>query len=852
MAPNIDSLLQSLTLEEKVSLLAGRDFWETVPVSSKGIPAIKSTSHKPTNPSLLTSSLYLTTSDGPNGARGAVFTGGTRAACFPAAVCSASTWDPSLSRRFGNALAEETITKGARVLLGPTMCIHRHPLGGRNFESFSEDPLLTGKLAAQVVKGLQEKRVAATIKHFAANEQETERLSVDEIISERALREIYLKPFEIAIREANPWAVMTAYNKVNGTHCDSHPLLLKKVLRGKWGWKGLIMSDWGGVNSTVESLDSGLDLEMPGPTKWRSSKVVSKAVEQGLLSESAVTDRARNVLELIQKVGGFENPTIPPEQSTDKPEHRQLIRDIAGQGLVLLKNANNTLPLTKEKTSGKKIALLGFAKEALIHGGGSASLHAHYKISPWEGLHAAFTDDVELHFAKGAHTYRQLPPLGSNCTGVNGEPGWTVELFEQGQKQRPIHTDYGRKESVFSPLLDSSAKWKDVRMSATFVPTQTGAHYLGCSGIGPTLVYINGEPIFEQENDCEDAMGFLFGGIPEKEFTYLFTKDQSYDICITSSPPTGGDHHAGILSGIPGFRLGFMYHEQHDEDLLSEAAEIARMCDFAVVFTGHTPVWETEGQDQLSFNLPKDGSQDKLVSAVASANSRTIVVNSTGVAVAMPWLSEVAAVVQAWYPGQEAGNAISDILTGTVNPSGRLPISWPKRIEDTPAYGNFPGVKKGGQLTVRYKEGVFVGYRHYDRLAKANVQFPFGFGLSYTSFKLKDASVTQEASGTFETAISVVNSGQRSGATVVQLYVGAARISADHPIKSLASFKKVFLEVGEEKTVTLSISLKDFAYYDEGSSSWKVDRGKYDFSFGQSAASIEQCVSVDVEGSCQL
>jgi beta-glucosidase len=280
------------------------------------------------------------------------------------------------------------------------MCNHRHPLGGRNFESFSEDPLLTGKLAAQVVAGLQEKGVGATVKHFAANEQETERLKVNEIISERALREIYLKPFEIAIKEANPWAVMTAYNKINGIHADSHPFLLQQVLRGEWGWKGLVMSDWGGTNSTADALNAGLDLEMPGPTRHRTIQAVINAVEKGLVSEETINDRARNVLELIQKVGGFENPEIPPERSVDNPIHRQLIREVGGQGLVLLKN-DGVLPLRREQVKGKKIALIGLAKEALIHGGGSASLNAHYRVSPWEGLHNAFGDDVVFKFAKG-------------------------------------------------------------------------------------------------------------------------------------------------------------------------------------------------------------------------------------------------------------------------------------------------------------------------------------------------------------------------------------------------------------------------------------------------------------------
>ncbi|KAF2108992.1 beta-glucosidase-like protein [Lophiotrema nucula] len=835
MTSKVENLLQSLSLDEKISLLAGKDFWETMPILAKGVPAIK-------------------TSDGPNGARGAVFNvfnEGTRAACFPAAVCSASTWNPELSRRIGNALAEETKTKGATVLLGPTMCNHRHPLGGRNFESFSEDPLLAGKLAAQVVKGLQEKGIAATIKHFAANEQETERLTVDELISERALREIYMKPFEIAIKEADPWAVMTAYNKINGTHADSHPFLLQKVLRGEWGWNGLVMSDWGGTNSTADSLNAGLDLEMPGPTGWRTNMSVTKALEEGFLTEETINDRARNVLELIEKVRGFENPEEPPppERSVDDPSHRQLIREVAGQGLILLKNDNALLPLRKEDLKGKKLALLGLAQEALIHGGGSASLHPHYRISPWEGLHNIYGDSVEFRFAKGAHTYRQLPPFAKDCTGRDGNSGWSVELYEMDNKG-PIKTIHGHQYSAFSPLQGAYARWKNVVLSATYVPTETASHYLSSSGIGPTRVYINDEVVFEQKQVSPDAMAFLFGGNPEEEFTYPFTKGKSYSIRIESSPQSRGD--ISLLAGLPGFRLGFMKADEHDEDLISKAVDVARQCDVAIVFTGHTPVWETEGQDQASFNLPRDGSQDKLVDAIASVNSKTIVVNSTGVAVAMPWLPKIAAVLQAWFPGQEAGNAIADILSGAVNPSGRLPISWPKCIEDAPAYGHFPGAKKDGQLTVRYDEGVFVGYRHYDRIAKERVQFPFGFGLSYTSFSLKDASVSQDAHGKFNTRVNVTNTGKVAGATVVQLYVGRSQKCPEHPIKTLVAFKKVFLEPREQKTVELSIALKDLAFFDEASSTWTVERGQYDFSFGQSTAHIESVVTLEVDGSRQL
>ncbi|KAI8935979.1 hypothetical protein NX059_007483 [Plenodomus lindquistii] len=818
MSVRVEQIIESLTLEEKISLLAGKDFWETVPIPEKGVPAIK-------------------TSDGPNGARGEVFTGGTRAACFPAAICSAATWNPELSKKIGHALAEETKTKGARVLLAPTMCNHRHPLGGRNFESFSEDPLLAGRMASNVVKGLQEHGIAATIKHFVSNEQETDRLRVDTIVSERALREVYLKPFEITIKEARPLAVMTSYNKVNGVHADSNEFLLKKVLRGDWGWDGLVMSDWGGTNSTADALNAGLDLEMPGPTRLRAVEAVVEAVRKGEVTEQTITQRARNVLKLIERVGAFENPGIPPEKSIMDPKHGQLIRDVAGQGITLLKNKNHILPLRRGSVKGKKVGLFGLAKEALIHGGGSASLNAHYRVSPEEGLKSAYGNDVEFQFAKGAHTYRLLPPLGQGCKDIQGSEGWTMELFRIGHTDRAVKTVNAVKESTFTPLLDNEAKDKEVRFQTTYVPTQSGSHYLGCSGIGPTTVSVNDKIVYEQKGNSPDPMGFLLGGNPEKEFTVDFNEGTSYKIQIDSRPPLGGENW-GILTGLPGFRLGFMAQEDHDLDMITEAKELAENCDIAIVFTGHTPAWETEGQDQISFNLPRDGSQDRLIETVAMANSKTIVVNSTGVAVALPWLDKISALVQAWFPGQEAGNAIADIISGAVNPSGRLPISWPRHIEDTPAYGNFPGQIKDGQLTVRYDEGVFVGYRHYDRISNDKIEFPFGFGLSYTSFSISDGRVSHVSNEALTASVNVANVGSTAGSLVIQLYVGRKERQDYHPIKTLVAFKKVFLEEGESQSVQMSFKLLDFAFFDEASKSWKLDKGEYDFSFGQSASDI--------------
>jgi beta-glucosidase len=732
------------------------------------------------------------------------------------------------------------------------MCNHRHPLGGRNFESFSEDPLLAGKMAANVVKGVQKQGIAATIKHFTANEQETDRLTVDESVSERALREIYMKPFEITVKEANPWGVMTAYNKINGTHADSHTFLLKQVLRGEWGWNGLVMSDWGGTNSTADSLNAGLDLEMPGPTRFRTLEAVTEAVKKGEVTEQVITERARNVLNLIEKVGAFENPEIPPEQSIVNPAHSKLIRDVAGQGITLLKNEGNLLPLRKGDVKGMKIGLFGLAKEALIHGGGSASLNAHYRITSEEGLKAAYGDDVEFKYAKGAHTYRLLPPLAQHCTDLNGTSGWTMELFRNGHLDRPTKTTHKMKESAFSPLLDHDAKNNEVRFTATFTPEESGKHYLGCSGIGPTTVTIDDDVVFEQKHNSPDPMGFLLGGNPEEEFTVAFTAGKSYKIQIHSKPPSGGNGWDSILAGLPGFRMGFMAATEHDFDLLSQARSLAEEVDIAIVFTGHTPAWETEGQDQLSFNLPRDGSQDKLVETIASVNKKTIVVNSTGVAVALPWLPNVAAFVQAWFPGQEAGNAIADVLSGAVSPSGRLPISWPKRIEDAPAYGHFPGEEKDGKRTVRYDEGVFVGYRHYDRVNKDIVHFPFGFGLSYTTFSFFGGQVSRPSSESFKATIAVKNTGTTAGATVVQLYVGRKERTPDHPVKTLAAFQKVYLEPGQEKSVEMHLNLTDFAYFGEAEQKWTVDRSSYDFSFAQSAAQIESVVAVDIEGTREV
>jgi beta-glucosidase len=605
------------------------------------------------------------------------------------------------------------------------------------------------------------------------------------------------------------------------------------------------MSDWGGTNSTIGSIEAGLDLEMPGPTKWRTAEAVLEEIKAGRVSEKTINDRARNVLQFLAKLRCFEDPTIPEEKAINKPEHQKLIRSVGSQGLVLLKNDDEILPLNKAQLANKTVALLGFARDGLIHGGGSASVNAHYRVTPEEGLRAALGDAVEFEYAQGAHTFRQLPLMDKMVVDRDGQPGWTLDLFPSeeptGEPASSKHSDV----PTYMPIFVKEA-WGSVKASGSFTPTQSGRHYLGMSGLGRSKILIDGKTVYEQKENCPDSMAFLLGGVKEPEFQYDFEAGKTYEVeIITQKPSKSGG--IALLDGYLGFRLGFMTEEEHNKDLLSEAVEVAKRSDLAIVFTGHTPDWETEGQDQISFNLPSNGSQDRLVTAVSAANANTIVVNCTGVAVGMPWINDVKAAVQAWFPGQEAGNAIADVLTGAVNPSGRLPVSFPRRLEDAPAHGNFPGEYIDGQLHVTYEEGIFVGYRHYDRSEehRSQVLFPFGYGLSYTAFAHGNPTVTaSDDAEEFKVTIDVTNTGSRAGADVVQVYAGAKLASSEDPAKELVGFVKVHLAPQESKTATITFNARQLAHFSESTKKWELKQEEYEITIGRSVQDAIGTVSV--------
>ncbi|KAI1127093.1 glycosyl hydrolase family 3 N terminal domain-containing protein [Nemania abortiva] len=819
--------LALLTIEEKVSLLTAADFWRTKSIPEKGIPAIK-------------------TSDGPNGARGGIFVGGTKAALFPCGISLAATWNKDLLYQVGQHLAGEVQARSAQVLLAPTVCMHRHPLGGRNFESFSEDPLLTGKLASQYIKGLQSKGVAATIKHFVTNEQETHRLTIDSLVMERPLRELYLRPFEIAVREANPWAVMSSYNLINGVHADMNHHTLKDILRGEWGYDGTVMSDWGGVNSTVESIKAGCDIEFPYSTKWRFEKVL-KAIQNGELAVDDINRAAENVLTLVERTKGDDMSAEEPERQDNREDTRSLIRSAGVEGLTLLKNEGGILPI-HPKTA--KIAVIGpNANRAIAGGGGSASLNPYYNTLPLDSIKQ--TAHGEVIYAKGCHIYKWLPVASPLCTDKSGKPGVTLEWFSgdkfQGDvivTQRRTNTDLFLWDSA--PLEQLGPEWSAIA-TTYLTPTSSGKHTISFMSVGPGKLYINGELALDLWNWTEEGEAMFDGSI-----------DYMVDVDMTAGKPVelrvemtnelrpiSKQKEFNMTHKYGGCRIGFK--EEDQVDYLQEAVDAAAQADVAVVIIGLDAEWESEGYDRQTMDLPSDGSQDRLVRAVLKANPRTVVVNQSGSPVTMPWADDVPAIIQAWYQGQEAGNALADVLFGVQNPSGKLPSTFPRRLEDTPAYHNWPGEN----LRVLYGEGLYIGYRHYDR-ARVAPLFPFGHGLSYTTFEYGRPSLSNKvltSSASIHLVMAITNTGSVTGAETVQIYVRDERSTLPRPEKELVAFEKVSLDPEETKHITVPLDKYAVGYYDPAKSAWIAEEGVFKVLIGASAEDIRHSVTFEVKES---
>lgn len=811
MEDKIEELLSQMTIEEKVAMLAGSAMWYTTPVPRLGIPAIKVT-------------------DGPNGARGSgSFAGGLTSACFPVSIALAATWNTGLVQRVGQALGEEAKTKGAHILLAPTVNIHRSPLAGRNFECFSEDPYLSARMAVAYIKGVQSQNVGTAVKHFVCNDSEFERTTISSEVGERALREIYLPPFKAAVQEAHTWSVMASYNKVNGTYASEHPYLLTDILRNEWGFAGLVMSDWFGTKSTAASVNASLDLEMPGPPVWRGEKLL-QALHAGEVDEATIDQSVRRLLRIIAKSGAFEHPEDRPEQAVDKPEHRALARQAAAEGMVLLKNEGHILPLHTERI--KSLAIIGpNAKVARIMGGGSSHVNPHYAITPFEGILSKVGDAVEIGYEVGCTNHKLLPPINPawlTPSGGQAERGLTLEYFNNPDcsgtpvKTTVVETGEQTWFGEFDPEVNPAQF--SIRLTGRFTAPETGRYTFGLSSAGLSRLYVDGQEVIDNWTEQQPGEGFFGVGSAELTFEMEMAAGQTCDLRVEYCKQTA--------MPLAGFRLSCL--PPIPEDTIDRAAALAAASDVALVFVGLSDEWESEGFDRPDMELV--GEQVRLIEKVAAANKNTIVVLNTGSPITMNWLDKVAAVVQAWYPGQECGNAIADVLFGDVNPSGRLPLTLPKRLEDNPAYINYPG--ENGK--VYYGEGIFVGYRYYDK-KKIEPLFPFGYGLSYTTFAYRNLrlSATEiDADEDLQVSVDVQNTGTRAGQEVVQLYVRDLESSLMRPEKELKGFAKVSLEPGETKTVTLTLNRESLAYYDDLARQWVAEAGEFEVLVGSSSRDI--------------
>lgn len=748
-----------MNLDRKAALLGGQDMWTLPAAPEIGLPS-------------------LVTSDGPIGVRGARWMAGDPALALPSPTALAATWDVGLVRRAGEVLAAECRRKGVHVLLAPSVNLHRTPLGGRHFEFFSEDPLLTGEIGAAYVAGVQSGGVGVTVKHFVANDSETERMTVDVQVDERTLRELYLAPFELVVRKAAPWGVMAAYNGVNGVPMCEHAGLIEGVLRGEWGFDGIVMSDWTAARDAVRCALGGLDLAMPGPGSVYGEPL-ARAVLEGLVPEEVLDLKVARLKALFARVD------LADRSGEDGAA---LAREIAARSFTLLTN-DGVLPLAP----GRKVALIGGpAADPRITGGGSAMVFPDHAVSPLEGLTAA---GVDVAFSRGADASATVAPAVMAATATARDATGRV-LGEFPLKDGALlwlgtlPVPYEELHTVeISGVLDAAPGWNT----------------LAVQGVGRFTLEANGRTLFDGavHPDADDPLaGFFFP--PQHEV-----------LADLPGPVVVSLIHTVRHAPEPPFFVGFALCHREPRPttgrMITQAVEAAREADVAVVVVGTSKEVESEGFDRTSLKLP--GRQDELVSRVAAVNPRTVVVVNAGSPVEMPWRDEVAAILLTWFPGQEGGHALADVLTGAAEPGGRLPTTWPAELADCPVTNVTP--EEG---VLRYDEGRFVGYRAWDRHETAPA-FPFGHGLGYTTWSYDEIAVDG-----LEVTVTLTNTGPRPGREVVQVYL-APDEPGDRPARWLAAFTTCAAQPGETVSVTVEIPRRAVEVWTE--KGWEAVAGAY-------------------------
>ncbi|WP_455834161.1 beta-glucosidase [Pseudarthrobacter siccitolerans] len=811
--PRIQELAESLTLEQQVGLLTGADVWSTVEIPEIGLRRI-------------------VLSDGPAGVRGEDFDERHDSISLPSSSSLAAAWSVNLARRYGQVLGQEAHRKGVHVVLGPTINLHRSPLGGRHFECMSEDPLLTARLAAGYVTGVQSMGIGATPKHYIANEAETERFTADSVVAERPLRELYLTAFEQAVTEAKAWLIMSSYNSINGTTASENRLL-ETPLSTEWGFDGVVVSDWTGVRS-IDAAKAHQDLEMPGPVGHWGPKLVA-AVEAGEVSREAILEKVTRILRLAARVGvleGFE-PAV-----TDMPaeiDGRTFAREAAVRGSVLVRNENNMLPLNT--TSLNRVAVIGHnASEARTQGGGSATVMPLRIISPLQGLREALPDAVELTYSRGAKVANGLQefPRTSLHNPVSDVPGLRVSFFDA------TGAEISGEDRLASHLIWFGVGIPEgtsrIRIQTEWTAPDDGVHHLGVGTVGQISLALDGDLVFDGELvDDHDVLGAAVFSPPQKTFPVSTAAGQRVSVeSIFTLPESQVIPFSAIL-------LGEETVVDDADAEITTAVEAAREADVAVVVVGTNAAIESEGFDRKDLDLP--GHQDRLVAAVAAANPRTVVVVNSGSPVLMPWRNDVSAILLGWFGGQEFGAAIADVLLGAEEPGGRLPTSWPAALEDVPVLDTIPVDGK-----VHYEEGIHVGYRAWLKQAASggpNPAYPFGYGLGYTTFEFGEASVDAcvSAGEGLTVRVPVTNTGSRFGREVVQVYVGRAESAIDRPVRWLAGYGSVTLDAGTSETIEVPVPARAFVHYEDG---WKYEAGQFQVLVGRHVEDDFQKFDVEV------
>jgi beta-glucosidase len=800
-------LVAQLTLEQKVRLLTGADSWALHGESAVGLRA-------------------LITSDGPAGVRGTRFDPSNPSTSLPCPVAIAATWDIELVEEIAAALGQEARSKGVDVLLAPTMNIIRTPLSGRGFECFSEDPVLTSRIAVAYVRGVQGAGVGATAKHYVANDSETERRSYVARISEGVLRELYLPPFEACVGEAGVFLVMAAYNAVNGPTMTANAILLRDVLKSDWGFSGVVVSDWSATTTTVPSALAGLDLVMPGPDGPWGDKLVA-AVRNGSVSEADIDDKVSRIFWLARRLGGFNGNMAAAAPALIDPV---LLSKVTSRSFVLLTNPRGLLPLRQANL--RSVALIGpNAIEPQTQGGGSVRVLPSARVQLAESLRRALGNATTVSLHQGCLTSATVPapPDGTLRDPVSGKPGVRLEIRSLAG------------EVVYdAPIPGSAATWWDglpqsvhapgseVVMRAVFRPEAGGQYVLGAAGAGRMRVIVNGSVVAEAASLFPGEVVEALGRPPELRVPISLEAGREVDVRLEYRPE----------KRFVTMRLGIAL-ERNDDELIEEAVQAADDADVAVVVIGSAEGTESEGYDKDTMVLP--GRQDELVRRVAAANPNTVVVVNTGMPVLMPWAEQVAAVIQVWFPGQAFGEALAETLLGVAEPAGRLPVTVPHREVDSPVLRANPDA---GDLI--YGEGLLVGYRGYDRTGH-EPHFAFGHGLGYTDWTYESLAAGAESitSGQdLACSVTVRNTGKRAGREVVQVYVEAPDDDARRPVRILAGFGSVDVEAGGQAEVLLTLPARSFAHFDEATRKWAWRAGTYTLRAGRSSRDLRLSAEV--------